>query len=92
MARRPVSKMSQTFSAPHTLSREELEQWLRAGPSLTTEEIRGLREQLGFTQRDLARLLGLSESSVSLWEAGKRTPRGPAQRLLKLIAELSKQR
>jgi putative transcriptional regulator len=73
------------------LTRQDLERWLGTGPDLTAVQIRGLRERLGLTQRDLARALGVTESSVSLWEAGRRRPRGPAQRLLKLIAGLSEQ-
>jgi DNA-binding transcriptional regulator YiaG len=74
-----------------SLTREELEQWLGAASEVSAREIHALRQRLGLTQRELARLLGVSESSVSLWEAGRRRPRGPAHRLLKLIGELAKQ-
>jgi DNA-binding transcriptional regulator YiaG len=73
------------------ITREGLELWLSATAEVSAEEIHGLRQRLGLTQRELAKWLGVSESTVSLWEAGKRRPRGPAHRLLKLIGELAKQ-
>jgi DNA-binding transcriptional regulator YiaG len=69
----------------------ELERWLTGTPALTARQLQDLRQQLGLTQLGLARVLGVSESAVSLWEAGKRKPRGPAHRLLTLLAELATQ-
>jgi transcriptional regulator with XRE-family HTH domain len=40
------------------------------------EERRRLREQAGFTQIELASFLGVTSAAVSLWEAGRRRPRG----------------
>ena len=36
------------------------------------EEIRRLREQLGLTQEEMARLLGVSHNTVQKWEGGQR--------------------
>jgi len=35
------------------------------------------RKALGLSQAELARAIGVDQSSVSLWESGKRLPRGP---------------
>ena len=72
------------------LSRDELQRWLVGTADVKPQEIERLRQRLGLTQLELAKWLGVTESSVSLWEAGKRRPRGPAHRLLRLIAELSR--
>jgi DNA-binding transcriptional regulator YiaG len=88
MAKRHTEKGPKDLPQQKALTRQDLLRWLAAGPDLTVAQIRGLRERLGVTQLGLARMLGVCESAVSLWEAGRR-PRGPAQRLLKLIAELA---
>jgi DNA-binding transcriptional regulator YiaG len=92
MARRAAPHEGQGFPRRLHLSRDELERWLVGTPDVTPEEIQQLRQRLGLTQLELAKWLGVTESSVSLWEAGKRRPRGPAHRLLRLIAELARGR
>ena len=79
----------QEFPRRVHLSREELRRWLVGTPDVRPQEVERLRQRLSLTQLELAKWLGVTESSVSLWEAGKRRPRGPAHRLLRLIAELS---
>jgi DNA-binding transcriptional regulator YiaG len=69
----------------------QLERWLLAAPDFTPARLQALRRRLGLTRRQLARWLGLSESAVSLWEAGRRRPRGPAHRLLGLVDELTRE-
>ena len=49
--------------------------------------IRGLREQLGLTQQQLADELGTRQATVSDWERGVYTPRGASAQMLRLIAE-----
>src|SRR5262249_26832884 len=71
------------------LTRDELRRWLVGTPDVRPQEVERRRRRLGLTQLELAKWLGVTESSVSLWEAGKRRPRGPAHRLLRLIDELS---
>jgi len=73
------------------LTRDELQRWLVGTADVRPQEIERLRQRLKLTQLELARWLGVTESSVSLWEAGKRRPRGPAHRLLRLIAEVSRE-
>ncbi len=41
---------------------------------MTSEELKYKRKQLGLTQGDLARLLGVSKNTVFNWEKGKRIP------------------
>jgi putative transcriptional regulator len=74
------------------ITTKQLERWLTTTTPLNAQQLLQLRRQLGMTQLGLARVLGVSESAVSLWEAGKRRPRGPAHRLLTLLAELATQR
>ena len=79
----------QEFPRRVHLSRDELRRWLVGTPDVGPQDIEQLRQRMSLTQLELAKWLGVTESSVSLWEAGKRWPRGPAHRLLRLIAELS---
>lgn len=44
--------------------------------------IRAAREKAGYTQTDLARLIHIDQSTISLWETGRTSPR--ASMLLKL--------
>src|SRR4051794_13019524 len=81
----------QQFPRRLHLSRDELQHWLVGTPDVKPQEVERLRRGLELTQLELATWLGVTESSVSLWEAGKRRPRGPAHRLLRLIAELSRE-
>lgn len=51
--------------------------------------IRKVREQIGESQIEFAKRLGVHQSTVSVWETGQTTPRGPALKFLKiLLAEL----
>lgn len=44
------------------------------------------REKTGLSPEDMAALLGMSANGYRAWEAGSRSPGGPAWRLLALIA------
>jgi DNA-binding transcriptional regulator YiaG len=90
MARSRTTEGGQEFPRRLHLTRDELQRWLVGTSDITPHEVERLRRRLDLTQRDLAKWLGVTESSVSLWEAGKRRPRGPAHRLLRLIAALSR--
>ena len=54
---------------------------------LAPEEIRAIRKKNKLTQALLAAALGVQEITVKKWESGENTPRGPARRLLHLIAQ-----
>ena len=51
------------------------------------ERIRRLREHLGLTQSQLADELNARQQTISEWERGQYRPRGPAARLLSIVAE-----
>ena len=40
------------------------------------ERLRELRQKRGMTQRDLARLLGITDAAVGMWENNRREPDG----------------
>ena len=48
---------------------------------------RNVRGQTGLTQTAFAARIGVPVETVRNWEQGKRSPRGPARALLKVIAE-----
>ena len=52
----------------------------------THEEIRRIRLNAGMTQSVLASYMGVSKKTVEAWECGRTRPRGPACRLLDLLA------
>jgi putative transcriptional regulator len=48
---------------------------------------RGVRGRTGLTQSAFAAQIGVPVETVRNWEQGKRSPRGPARALLKVIEE-----
>ncbi|MCC6154854.1 MAG: helix-turn-helix domain-containing protein [Candidatus Hydrogenedentes bacterium] len=61
-----------------------------ARASVTMPNVREIREKLGLTQTDFAKLLGVNQAAVSHWENGKRTPQGPALTLMGQLSEHGK--
>ena len=58
----------------------------RAGLTVTDADYaRGIRARSGLTQAEFAARIGVPLETVRNWEQGKRSPRGPARALLKLI-------
>jgi HTH-type transcriptional regulator/antitoxin MqsA len=55
---------------------------------LAAAEIRALREHLGLTQADLARLLRLGANTISRWESGRNVQTAAMDILLRLIRDL----
>jgi putative transcriptional regulator len=51
----------------------------------TASNARRIRSQTRLTQAEFAARIGVPIETVRNWEQGKRTPRGPARALLKLI-------
>lgn len=45
-------------------------------------DIKAIRKIFNITQDELAQRLGVEQSTVSMWEGGKRSPSGTAQRML----------
>lgn len=58
----------------------------RTMPEMTKEEFRQLRLQLGLTQEQLAREIGVTLGAVQKWELGLRGISGPVARLVRLMA------
>jgi putative transcriptional regulator len=59
-------------------------------PSRATEfpavDVKAIRQKLGKSQTDFARMIGVSVATLQNWEQGRRRPHGPAQALLKVAA------
>jgi DNA-binding transcriptional regulator YiaG len=51
------------------------------------ELVKGLRRHLGFSQRDLAKELGVRQQTVSEWERGEYEPSRVTSKYLSLVAE-----
>ena len=60
-------------------------------PSRVTEfapvDVKAIRQRLGKSQSEFARMIGVSVSTLQNWEQGRRRPEGPARALLKVAAE-----
>jgi putative transcriptional regulator len=48
-------------------------------------EVRKTRQSLGFSRKTFAAVVGVSPITVKAWEIGKRTPEGPASKLIRLL-------
>jgi putative zinc finger/helix-turn-helix YgiT family protein len=57
----------------------------RAVGLLTPAEIKAIRERLGSTQAEFARLTGIGEATVSRWERGRVLPNRAMDRYLRLL-------
>ena len=55
---------------------------------LSADELRAIRERLGLTQGDLARLLKLGKNTLSRWEAGRNVQSASMDLLLRLIRDV----
>lgn len=60
--------------------------------TMSPQEIRRLRTQLGWTQSELGEHAGVGRTAVTLWELGKRNPSRAASRLLAMLQEQAKGR
>lgn len=50
-------------------------------------DIKAIRKIFGITQDELAQRMGVKQSTVCMWEAGKRAPSGIAQRMLAQVCK-----
>jgi putative zinc finger/helix-turn-helix YgiT family protein len=55
---------------------------------LSADEIRGIRERLGLTQQELARLLHLGDNTISRWESGRNVQTEAMEMLLRMLRDL----
>jgi putative transcriptional regulator len=49
-------------------------------------DVKAVRSQLGKSQSEFARMIGVSVSTLQNWEQGRRRPEGPARALLRVAA------
>ena len=61
----------------------------KKGHVYTPEQLLAIsaRQSVNLTQKEFARLLNVSVDSVQDWEQGRRTPRGAARTLLRVVHE-----
>ena len=61
----------------------------RKGRVYTPEQLLAIsaRQSVNLTQKEFARLLNVSVDSVQDWEQGRRSPRGAAHTLLRVVHE-----
>ena len=64
---------------------EELEQAPAPMSAIDASYAKRVRSQVKLTQAEFAARIGVPIETVRNWEQGKRSPRGPARALLKLI-------
>lgn len=57
---------------------------------MTGEELRAVREELGWTQSALASALGTSVRAVKYYEAGQRSVPGPVEKLVTITLDLAR--
>ena len=89
---RTLQRWESLEALPHPLSLKAAQDVLRHCPACTVpsdvshELIRAERRNRGMTQRELADAVGVTESTISYWEAGRHNPRPHAR--LRLLAAL----
>ena len=52
---------------------------------LSDIDVKVLRENIGLTQADFSRMIGVSIKTLQNWEQGRREPDGPAKALLRVV-------
>jgi DNA-binding transcriptional regulator YiaG len=95
-----LSGLSRNFSVLDRLAKEQMEKTpkkgLEASPEevkvsrLTPDRIRGLRNKLGMSQRELGILTGASLGAVLSWEKGKFKPRAEKKAALVALRKFRK--
>jgi putative transcriptional regulator len=62
----------------------------KATPARVTEfapvDVKAIRQRLGKSQLEFARMIGVSVGTLRNWEQGRRRPEGPARALLKVAS------
>ena len=76
------------FDEARKLRQRALEIYRRKYGLLSAEEIRSIRERLGVTQSELARVLRLGRNTISRWEAGRNVQNASMDLLLRIIRDL----
>jgi len=53
---------------------------------ITSPDVKAVREQIGLSQSDFAKLMRVSIKTLQNWEQHRRNPTGPAAALLKIVS------
>jgi putative transcriptional regulator len=53
---------------------------------VASPDVKAVREQIGLSQSDFARLMRVSIKTLQNWEQHRRNPTGPAAALLKIVS------
>jgi putative zinc finger/helix-turn-helix YgiT family protein len=77
-----------TLSAARQIDEAAIEIYRKKHGLLSADEIRGIREHLGLTQQELARLLHLGANTVSRWESGRNVQTEAMEMLLRMLRDL----
>ncbi len=84
MKKKDFDNLATSIRQAGRIRREEVE------PSRVTEfapvDVKAIRQRLGQTQTEFARMIGVSVATLQNWEQGRRRPEGPARGLLKVAA------
>lgn len=58
----------------------------KTGRVMTLPSVASVREKIGLSQSQFAKLMGVSVRTLQEWEQGRRAPSGPARMLLMVAA------
>jgi putative zinc finger/helix-turn-helix YgiT family protein len=76
------------FSDARRLQEDAIAVYRKKHGLLSADEIRAIRERLGLTQSELARLLHLGANTISRWESGRNVQTEAMEMLLRLLRDL----
>lgn len=75
--------LRQSLKEARAIARGERDASRRFTRSAT--DVKAVREQIGLSQSEFARLMQVSVKTLQNWEQQRRTPSGPAAALLKIV-------
>lgn len=85
---KPPAPIPELLVAKLEQKRSQSKPQLTSSIGLTAERIRLAREAKGWTQRQLAGWIGVTQTLVGYWEKGKRTPSGDKEAKLRQFLEI----
>ncbi|MGB7196343.1 MAG: NadS family protein [Collimonas pratensis] len=74
----------QSLKEAKTISKGKLEPSRRF--EILSTDVKAVREQIGLSQSEFAKLMRVSIKTLQNWEQHRRSPTGPAAALLKIVA------
>ncbi|NKI68172.1 helix-turn-helix domain-containing protein [Collimonas pratensis] len=74
----------QSLKEAKTISKGKLEPSRRF--EMLSTDVKAVREQIGLSQSEFAKLMRVSIKTLQNWEQHRRSPTGPAAALLKIVA------